>query len=102
MESVKRASGQIQKGCTQFFVLTFVLLISGCGALPPISDEATGGINPDYIFGDRRPGADTPIIDDADYAEYLEWKEWQDFQAYQKWRSSRGEVGTIGDHLNSD
>ena len=43
-------------------------------------------INPAYIFGDRRPGEDTYVIDDSNYIEYLEWKRWQDFQAYQKWR----------------
>ena len=102
MKSVKWTLDWIHKRRRQCFVLLLILVISGCARLSPIADEGAGGINPDYIFGDRRPGTDTAIIDDADYAEYLEWKQWQDFQAYQKWRNSRGEAVMVDGDLNSD
>ena len=102
MNSIKGTLGWIYKGRRQCLVLLLIFVISGCARLSPIADEGAGGINPDYIFGDRRPGTDMPIIDDSDYAEYLEWKQWQDFQAYQKWKNSRGEAGSIGSDPDSD
>ena len=84
------------------FVLIVMLTLTGCAGLSSDSDKVLGGINPDYIFGDRRPGTDTPLVNDADYAEYLEWKQWQDFQAYQKWRSLREEEGEIQGDVDTD
>ena len=63
-----------------------IVMLFGCAGFVSTPNLESGGINPAYIFGDRRPGEDTYVIDDSTYIEYLEWKRWQDFQAYQKWR----------------
>jgi hypothetical protein len=75
----------------QVAVLSAALCLGGCAAIPPSLNEAGNGINPRYLFGDRRPGTDASLIDDSDYLEYLEWKRWQVFQSYQEWKGIRRE-----------
>lgn len=73
--------------------LIALVILGGCSSLtPPREDTVTiGGINPRYLFGDRRTVGETTesLVSDSEYAEYLAWKRWQDFQAYQEWRRLR-------------
>jgi hypothetical protein len=75
-----------RSGIIGFFYILVISMLFGCARPVSVPDPVSVGINPAYIFGDRRPGEDTYVIDDSNYIEYLEWKRWQDFQAYQKWR----------------
>ena len=93
---------RLQTRLRHVFVLIVMLTLTGCAGLSSNSDKTLGGINPDYLFGDRRPGTDTLLVNDADYAEYLEWKQWQDFQAYQKWRSLREGEGETQGNLDAN
>jgi hypothetical protein len=67
--------------------------------LSPPANNADGGINLDYVFGDRRPSKqlNASLIDDPEYVEYLEWKRWRDFQAYQEWKLLREEERASGE-----
>ena len=74
-------------------VLVIVVVIGGCARVAPLSDAngSKGGINFDYLFGDRRTvdRGNVSLVDDSEYAEYLDWKKWRDFQAYQEWKRFR-------------
>ena len=83
-----------RSGVIGFFYILVISMFFGCARPGSAPDPVSGGINPAYIFGDRRPGEDTYVIDDSNYIEYLEWKRWQDFQAYQKWRRLQREQTT--------
>jgi len=82
----------------RWLVLATIAVLGGCADLAPPTNDARGGINLDYLFGDRRPAdpSDASLIDDPEYSEYLEWKRWQDFQAYQEWKRRRDEQTTSG------
>ena len=82
----------------RWLILTTIAAFLGCTGLAPSSEPMGGGINLEYLLGDRRPAesADDLLIDDPEYTEYLERKRWQDFQAYQEWRRRRSEQGASG------
>ena len=84
-------------------ILATIAALGGCAGLTSPSETAGGGINLDYLFGDRRPTerADTSLIDNPEYAEYLEWKRWQDFKAYQEWKRLRDEQSVSGDTVSN-
>ena len=87
----------------RWLVLSTIVVFGGCAGLTPPSDNVGGGINLDYLFGERRPAEQsaTSLVDDPEYVEYLEWKRWQDFRAYQEWKRSWDEQRKSGDAVSN-